>query len=219
MNESRYPGLYQDAQGVEAVTVRNDGQTLRVALRGVEFRGRDFDALEPEPGVEVAEKAGLRLSHGALCACQLDFTMPLEIATAEGARTCEMRVALTLGEPGPDGALDREELLLELAFEGRTLRSSGKDGYFEGALLAIGRQLPEGAYVRACIGCALSDYNPVGNGCFGGLACFRGNKAAYLRVRSKTELFAVWPTMTDYVQETYLCPEFERRTPGAGYRG
>lgn len=219
MNESRYPGLYQDALGVEAATVRNDGQTLRVALRGVEFRGSDFDALEPASGVEAAEKAGFRLSHGALCACQLDFTMPLEIATAKGPCTCKMRVALTLGEPGPDGALDREELLLELAFEGRTLRSSGKDGWFEDALREIGRQLPEGAHLRACIGCALSDYNPVGHGLFGGLACFRGNKAAYLRVRGKEDLFAVWPTMTEYVQETHLCPEFERRAPGAGYRG
>jgi hypothetical protein len=26
-------------------------------------------------------------------------------------------------------------------------------------------------------------------------------------------------TMTEFVQETCLCPEFEKRAPGTGYRG
>ncbi|HEU4404403.1 MAG TPA: DUF6304 family protein [Polyangiaceae bacterium] len=219
MNERSYPALYQDDQGVEAVTLRNDGKALRVTVRGVEFRGVDFDALEPVAGVEAAERAGFCLSQGALCACELEFTMTLPVETPGATRVCELRVALTFGRPASDGALEREELLLELRFEGRKLRSSGKDGWFEDALLGLQRQLPEGAYLRACIGCAYSDYNPAGHGLFGGLACFRDNKAAYRAVRDKRSLFAIWDTMTEYVQETHLCPEFERRTPGAGYRG
>jgi hypothetical protein len=62
-------------------------------------------------------------------------------------------------------------------------------------------------------------YSPYGHGLFGGLACFRGNKAGYRAVTGKDDLFAVWDTMTEFVQETHLCPEFERRVPGTGYRG
>ncbi|MBA2544438.1 MAG: hypothetical protein H0V17_32650, partial [Deltaproteobacteria bacterium] len=85
--------------------------------------------------------------------------------------------------------------------------------------LDLQQKLPEGGYLRACIGCGLSDYSPIGNGLFGGLACFRETKTAYRAVSTKTGLFAIWDSLTEFVQETYVCPEFERRRPGAGYRG
>jgi hypothetical protein len=78
-------------------------------------------------------------------------------------------------------------------------------------MLDVQGQLPPGTHLRVCITCAYSDYSPAGHGLFGGLACFRGNKAEYLAVRSKADLFRVWGTMTGFVQETYLCPEFDRR--------
>ena len=37
-----------------------------------------------------------------------------------------------------------------------------------------------------------------------------GNKDAY---------FVVLDTVSEMVPETHLCPEFQRRTPGTGYRG
>ena len=86
-------------------------------------------------------------------------------------------------------------------------------------MLDLQRQLPAGSYLRACITCAYSDYSPGGNGLFGGLACFRGHKAEYLAVRSKRDLLDIWDKRTGFVQETYLCPEFDRRQPGSGYRG
>jgi hypothetical protein len=86
-------------------------------------------------------------------------------------------------------------------------------------MLDVQNQLPSGTHLRACITCAYSDYSPVGHGLFGGLACFRDNKSEYLAVRSKADLFRIWSKMTGFVQETYLCPEFERRQPRTGYRG
>jgi hypothetical protein len=41
----------------------------------------------------------------------------------------------------------------------------------------------------------------------------------YRAVTGKDGLFDLWDTMTEYVQETHLCPEFERREPGTEYRG
>jgi hypothetical protein len=79
--------------------------------------------------------------------------------------------------------------------------------------------MPAGTYLKTCINCAFSDYSPSGHGLFGGLACFRDNKTGYRAVRTKRDLFGIWITMTGFVQETFLCPEFERRSPGTGYRG
>ena len=70
-----------------------------------------------------------------------------------------------------------------------------------------------------CFCCAFSDYHPVGNGLFGDLACFRNKKQAYLAIRNKYELMDLWLAHIEDVQETYYCPEFERRKRGTGYRG
>ncbi len=53
-----------------------------------------------------------------------------------------------------------------------------------------------------------------------GMMCFRHNKAAYLAVRDKWDLFRLTDEVQpEYIQEFHLCPEFEGRRPGTGYRG
>src|SRR3954469_23584389 len=86
------------------------------------------------------------------------------------------------------------------------------------------RKLPPGPFMKACINCDFSDYSPYGHGLFGNMICFRANKAGYLALPSgadfeKDAYFAVIDTVSEMVQETHLCPEFERRQPGTGYRG
>ncbi len=116
------------------------------------------------------------------------------------------------------GTFDR--VRLELSVMGKVYKSSGKSGgWFEDELLEIQVALPESTYMKACINCTFSDYAPAGNGMFGCMACFRDNKAGYLAVRNKSDLYRIWDTKTEWVQETYLCSEFERRVPGTGYRG
>ncbi len=78
--------------------------------------------------------------------------------------------------------------------------------------------------MKACINCAFSDYSPYGHGLFGNLICFRANKTGYLARSSnedfcKDDYFDVMETVSEMVRETYLCPEFEKRAPGTGYRG
>ncbi|MCE9532807.1 MAG: hypothetical protein K8T89_17050 [Planctomycetes bacterium] len=51
------------------------------------------------------------------------------------------------------------------------------------------------------------------------MMCFRNLKAEYLKVTTKKEFWSVHGRQDRFVQETYLCPEFERRIPGTGYRG
>jgi hypothetical protein len=201
--------------------VHNDGKMLRVAMRQVEFAGSDFDSLHAVDGPEAAESAGFVLCGDALCSCAIDCILPLPVATTGDAEQCDLLVQLVLGKPRPKpiGGIDRVDLRLTLTLGGRQIESSGKSGLFEVELLDIQQQLPPGRHLRGCITCAFSDYNPAGQGLFGSLACFRGNKSQYLVVKDKQDLFAIWDSMTEFVQETYLCPEFQRRPPGTGYRG
>lgn len=214
-----YPAVYTDARGVESTSITNDGETLRLLLRGVSFVGPDFDALEPEPGDLDRAQARFTLAQGCLHACVLEWTMPMLVVHQERAVECPLRARLELGYPHPDGGNASEALLLELTTPSGRLRSAGRSGWFEDELLDLARQLPPGDSIRACITCAFSDYSPYGHGLFGGLACFRDAKEAYRRVTGKQQLFDVWDLMTDFVQETYLCDQYQTRKPGAGYRG
>ena len=213
-----YPVTYRDRTGEVRTTIRNDGGTLSVQLRGVAFRGVGFDALEPCGG-DPAVLSTFTLAAGALCGCTLDFVTPLPAEGPGGVQFGTLFAHLELGNPLPNGVVDRELLVLTLALGSDRFTSRGMSGWFEDELLDIQKQLPAGTFMRACINCAFSDYRPVGHGLSGGLACFRDNKDVYLAVQSKSDLFRVWSTRTEFVQETYVCPEFRRRTPGAGYRG
>ena len=83
----------------------------------------------------------------------------------------------------------------------------------------ITAQLPEGFFLHACIGCAWGDYSPLGNGSFGGMFCFRDQRAAYAAAETKDASLPLVEACDRVVQETYVCGRFQRRTPGTGYRG
>jgi len=219
-----YPARYQDQEGTEKTTIRNDGRRLYMTVRGVKFEGTDFDDLRP---VEMPEdSAGFTFAEylnsdvRSLCCCAIDWQMEVPVCTGQLVAPCDLRVRLVLG--GQDqrtGGIDQEDLSMTLSSPFGDLKSKGTSGWFEDELLDIQRQLPDGVFLKACINCAFSDYSPFGHDFFGSLACFRDNKEGYLKVESKRDLFDVWDTMTEFVQETYLCPDFKRRKAGAGYRG
>ena len=96
---------------------------------------------------------------------------------------------------------------------------SGKSGWFEDELREIQLQLPDGLFMRAGINCLYSDYSPYGHGLFGRMMCFRNLKSEYLKVKSRADFWSVHDRYDRMVQETYLCPEFERRIAGTGYLG
>jgi hypothetical protein len=214
-----YPAKYSDRMGEELTTITNDGKILSIVLRGIEFRGDDFDALEPPNDADPSVLSSFCIHRNELCSCVIDAEIPVPIVTPHTSTEGILSVHLELGEPAPNGGLDREGLSLRLAFGDRVFTSKGRSGYFEDELGDLQKQMPEGTYLRACIICAFSDYSPLGHGLYGALACFRDNKQGYLSIQSKRDLFGVWGTMTEYVQETFLCSEFERRAPGTGYRG
>jgi hypothetical protein len=214
-----YPGTYADKHGLEIIAVRNDGETLRTEVRGVQFVGDDFDALTPVAETPRTRLASFTLNRGALCACRLsvEIQIPLVLHSAEVEGS--LCVELELGSPAPNGGIDREVLRLEVAYAGSRIASSGLSGWFEDELLDLRHRLPTGVSIKACFNCLYSDYSPYGHGLFGGMLCFRNIKAEYLRVKSKHDFWAVHGREDRQVQETYLCQEFTLRVPGTGYRG
>lgn len=219
-----WPGRYTDRHGTEAVVFESDGRELiRTTIRGVRFEGDTMDdlgALGGEP-----PEAPFAFFDGALCSCLLEWEVPLSVAVeGQGVRTAVLDCALRLGGPGgPGRGLDAETLTTTLRFDGHTYQNTDGQGDFESALHDIQRQLPAGVRLQTCIACAWSDYNPAGNGLMAGLACFRDAKERYRQVDGKhgpTGIFAVWDQHTEFVQETWLCGEFEHRTAAhTGYRG
>jgi hypothetical protein len=214
-----WSGKYQDRHGTEQVRIDNDGRLLTVAIRGVQFAGEDFDALAPIGGRPASDLA-FTLSDGCLCSCVLEWDAPVPVVAGFTETEGLLRCRLILGDPGgPYGGLTAEELIMALHAATSIYPTERDYGSFEDALEDIHRQLPPDTYVKACITCAWSDYWPAGTGLIGPMACFRGVKDAYRQVRTKRDLFAIWTIRTGDVQETYLCPEFERRRADTGYRG
>ncbi len=66
---TRYPALYRDAHGEEATVIENDGKTLRMVVRGVEFTGTMFDDFEPSIAQDDPDLAPFSLYCGSLCSC------------------------------------------------------------------------------------------------------------------------------------------------------
>ncbi|AKT41601.1 DUF6304 family protein [Chondromyces crocatus] len=216
---SVYRTRYRDLQGDIETTIENDGATLRMSLCGVDFEGNDFDSFEVVSSTAPADLSRFSFAGGTLCSCLFEFEIPVIVAVDAGELRGTLEARLRLGSAHATGGIDEESLHLVLVVGDLRLESEGRSGWFEDELLDLQRRLPSHWFLKTCFGCGLSDYSPVGHGLFGGLACFRDNKLGYRSVRTKDELFRIWDTMTAFVQETHLCPEFERRTPGAGYRG
>ncbi|MEG8280597.1 DUF6304 family protein [Streptomyces sp. AHA2] len=216
-----WPGRYTDRYGSQELAFESDGRELiRTTIRGVLFEGETMDTLGALAG-DPPERM-FRFAEGHLCSCLLEWDVPLPVeAAGQDPRTGVLRCALRLGHPGASGALDEESLTVTLWLDGRA-HGGEEYGDFETALHDIQRRLAPGDRLRACIACAWSDYSPSGHSMMTGLACFRDTKDRYLRVDGKhgpQGIFALWPQLTEFVQETYLCGEFEPRGAHGGYRG
>lgn len=209
-----YPAKYHDENGCVITSFRNDGRELRMAVRGVEFAGRDFDALEPTTS-DPSDLASFTLQQNCLCSCRLEWQVQVPIFVegqlAEGALSAK----LLLGAPHSNGGIDCEELALKLEFPGGASETRRAHGWFSEALEDLQSTLPAGVFLLCCFNCALSHYSPAGYGFFGWLGCFRDRKDLARAAWSKGEVFSLYTShLTELVQETHFCPEFEQRYLG-----
>lgn len=214
-----YPAKYSDKFGEVTTTIHNDGETLQINLRGVEFSGKWFDDFEAEQTTSTESLKAFPSEQRELSDCTLEWEMPLAIVSNEGEVSGTLLAYLKLGALRQNRGLEKISLLLKLRYAEQLISSRGFSGLFECELLDIQKALPSGLSLKCCFGCAYSDYSPYGQAIFGTMACFRNSKAKYLSVTDKFDLFEIWDTASYPVQETYLCPEFEIRKSGTGYRG
>jgi len=213
---TRFFGLYSDALGSEAVEFETDGTDLRCRLRGVDFYGPDFELLEPIPGSPPDRVNQFSLWSACLCSFSLSLEMPISVSAEGGLAEGRLQANIFIGD---SARLDSPTTLRLTLIVGEDRYSgSGRSGWFENELLEIQALLPSGTFLKACINCQYSDYSPAGHGFFGWLNCFRFMKKEYLDSPGKMHLLAI-ERAAGTVQETFLCPDFERRIPGTGYRG
>lgn len=213
-----YPAVYRDRFGEEQTVIQNDGKNLRMSLRGVEFSGFMFDDFEPVL-VDEGKLASFPFHAGALCSYELECPIPISVVVLDKLIESNLQTHIEVGDPAPNGGVELEKVQLSLTLEDKSFKSSGTHGWFDDELLEIQAALPESMFMKCCHTCAFSDYHPVGSGAFGGLACFRDHKQEYLAIKDKVSFVHFFSKRTENVQETYLCPEFEKRIPGTGYRG
>jgi hypothetical protein len=214
----RYPAVVTDRWGRFETTLVNDGQNFEMELRDHRFKGNSIDSLElVESPVSTGEPP--TLSHGDLCSCTIEWTMSVQVAASGTTESAEakLRARLVLGDPAPNHAIDYVGVTLVLHLPGAVIETTRPQGWMEDALLDLQRQLPDGFRLVACISCAFSAYHPAGSGFIGSMACFRAAKDAYRAVNSKRDLFQVWPQRSGFVQETFCCPQFERRISCRGF--
>jgi hypothetical protein len=150
---ARYPATDRDRHGEEATTLLNDGQLLAITVRGVLFRGRSPDELEPVGYYPAHDLARFSIWHGTLCACRLTWRMPLLVSQHGAERAEVLTCQLNLGSPrsSPPNGLDAVTLQLDLTVADQGVQSRGRSGYFESDFLDIQAALPPGVALKACI--------------------------------------------------------------------
>jgi hypothetical protein len=225
-----FPGTFTDGHGTEQITWRVSPRTrhqppgvmgyeIETTIRGVTFWGYDFDGLEPrDPDQAIA--AGLRLGRlsGELADSVIKGDLPCTIDVNGQRAAAVVTFTLTLlgAEPEPErqGPSPKN---LHLSLTVADQRFDVDDDWFEDGMLQLDKLASQaGASLVCCVTCLYSDYSPYGHGLMG-MSCHRGAKEQYLAVRSKRDYWSV--PVTEDVMETYLCPEYQRRVPGTGYRG
>jgi hypothetical protein len=213
-----YPAKYCDSHGEVTTAIVNDGHLLRMELRGVIFAGQDFESFEPlawESPEALSSFAITKYGDTKLLG-RYFLETEIKVVVVVGETTVEATFTVSIGMK--DTLVGKTGFRLALNLEDKSYRSIGKSGCFEEELLDIQRQLPDCTYMRICFSCAYSDYSPAGNRMFGCMMCFRNKKQEYLKVKTKRDFWSLGQP-AEWVQETYLCSEFERRMPGTGYRG
>jgi hypothetical protein len=225
-----FPGAFADQHGTEQITwhvspaTRRQppgvmGYEIETTIRGVTFWGYDFDDLEPRDAAQ-AIAAGLPLSRlsGELSDSVIRGDLPctIEINGQRAPAVVTFTLTLFSAERGPEPQYSSPKNL-HLSLMVADQRCDVDDDWFEDGVLRLDQAARDvGARLVCCATCLYSDYSPAGHGLMG-MRCHRGAKAQYLAVRAKLDYWSV-PVAED-VMETYLCPEYERRIPGTGYRG
>lgn len=222
----QYPATYTDVYGREQVTIElaPDGQDVSLTLRGVRFQASAFDLIyvwpadqKPEdlqrvPLQDVYITVGEgQVAHQALSDYTLHWEMPLQIVRQAQILPGVLQCSLEQSGPTAEHRYGRSQLTLILLVDQQTFEVTNHDPTLGPNLKRLQKQLPEGMYLKCCQFCALSADDLFSSG----LLCYRRAKeqiraVKHLPVYNKIHhpIYALRDEAL-YVQEMYLCPEFE----------
>ncbi len=217
-----FAGSYRDATGTEQVQWRIEGSRrygypqleVSTTIRGVPVSGTDFDGLEPVQTADPRAGALALNTAGEVGDCVLTGDLPCAVVVAGQRREVAIHFVLDLRADPARNAARPGNLRLSARIDSATFKVT--DDWFEDGVLRLADMLPPDARLMCCATCLYSDYSPGGHGLMG-MRCHRNAEQQYLAVRSKADYWSV--PVTEEVPETYLCPEYQRRIPGTGYRG
>lgn len=212
-----YKANYHDEHGDEEILIHNNGQVLTTTIRGIEFSYTDIFYIrlkEPQIARQHPSFHTFMVDDEDLYSFTVDYEMPILVVQDSRTQNAALHVHLEMSAPD---RLWNGQIQLRLSVGADSFQTRLINDDIEVALLDLESALPQNTYLKCCFFCNFSDYSPYGKNAYGDMACHRNNKQEYLAVQTKRDYFAV--PVTETVQETYLCPEFEKRKKGTGYRG
>jgi hypothetical protein len=221
-----YPAHYKDEFGIEETVIFDDGDVIRMTLRGFEFSG-DFYSLSISSKSYDKARNLFTFFEDEICGYAIDFQIPVGVVTNNDELQALLHAHVEYGKPVDvrdrnlfrerngvttkiNQRIDRRSLRLEIEHQGKTYRSDGQSGDFETQLNQLNTQFPPSVYLKICLNCGLSDYPP---SIASGLRCFRNVKGEFRQTKDKWEFLKLWDEKGLIIRETYLCPEFEERKP------
>lgn len=216
---AKYPATYTDANGTVETSIMDDGEKLSMPVRGVTFEGCSPEVLEPIANADAGQLRMFRLARKHLTQFQLSWVMEVVVWDGENDLTASLSCEADISESTTNQGFNDSRLKLMLKVAGEEFESSGNSGLFDNELLEIQAFLPPPKLMKSCINCQFSDYSVYAQFSFGSMMCFRNVKEDYVKVRGKHEYLGVQDRYERFVQETFLCDQFERRIPGTGFRG
>jgi hypothetical protein len=159
-----------------------------------------------------------------LAAYTLEWDMPMQVIS-NGKRIDARFTVRHRFADADDAGRQYDHFIVILEYSGRRYMLKTVD--LE-ALTKLQDQLPEGECMLACFNCAHSGYSVCGNGPWGPMYCFRSLKREYREVNAEYHDDGYFDKSgymdlcerdsVEMTDELNICPEFERRVPGRGYR-
>lgn len=199
----KYPTLYQDKFGKETSEFSSNGSDLYITLRGIEFEGGCFEALEgkiDKSKFEYVEFQGEE-NFGDLKNCKFKVIFPAKFIVSNEEKIGSLKAEIQLEH--------KEDYGVKLLFQFKSIQISNSKsyGHFESAIIEIQKKLPNNFKLKNCLSCKYSHYHPLGNGLFGDLYCFKKIKGKTKKIINKETLFSAWDKNVFNTQETYDCED------------
>ncbi len=211
----KYPIRYIDKFGIEETEIISDGSTMHLILRGIEFKGSNFEALEGNVDKSKFQYEMYQDGSGDLTNFRLEITFPVKIYHENKIVTEKIKFNIEVGEDLEIKGLESIVNSVELDSSFGIFKSNKKVEWFEDAIIEIQNMLPDKVQIKTCLSCKYSNYHPIGNGMYGSLYCFNKIKSKLSAINDKFDLMDLWTNEAVEnkeifnVQETFDCPNHQ----------